>query len=421
MLARITPTGDVKGLRGADLLIEAVPENAALKVRVIGEVLAVLAPDAVLGTNTSTLPITGLAADLHRPADVVGLHFFSPVERMDLVEIVVGAQTSDATLAKAFDVVQQLRKTPIVVNDGRGFFTSRVILTRLLEAASMLGEGISPASVEQASLQAGYPMGTLALLDEVAVSLPHTIHGQFRDEAAKSGTPFVEHPGDAVLAVMVEQENRSGRAAGAGFYDYADGQRGGLWAGLEERVRAFHARRGPPGTAGPAAVQRGAGHRTVPGDRRAALHRRRQRGIPPGHWVPGVDRWRRPVRSWPPRRCHRIRRPGAGTGEPVRAPVHPAPVAAGGRGRGRRCVGPCTRPSTSPSGPRSVPSWTGRPCRLRARLGAGGDTGPGIRGQGRRGRLPWLRARPRPRRTGHRGLPLQRGDDRRGGRQRHGR
>ncbi len=239
VLARITPTGDVEGLRGADLLIEAVPENAALKVRVIGEVLAVLAPDAVLGTNTSTLPITGLAVDLQRPADVVGLHFFSPVERMDLVEIVVGAQTSDATLAKAFDVVQQLRKTPIVVNDGRGFFTSRVILTRLLEAASMLGEGISPASVEQASLQAGYPMGTLALLDEVAVSLPHTIHGQFRDEAAKSGAPFVEHPGDVVLAVMVEQENRSGRAAGAGFYDYADGRRGGLWAGLEERFGPF--------------------------------------------------------------------------------------------------------------------------------------------------------------------------------------
>jgi len=235
VLARINPVDTVAGLAGADLVIEAVFEDPELKARVFGEIAGALAPGALLASNTSTLPITDLARAVDRPQDFIGLHFFSPAERMELVEIIVGEQTSDATLAKAFDVVLQLGKTPIVVGDGRGFFTSRVIITRLLEATAMLGEGIAAASIEQASLQAGYPVGTLALLDELTLTLPHKIFGQFRDAARRSGAAFAEHPGDAVLATMIDEASRPGRAAGAGFYDYRDGRRAGLWPGLEVR------------------------------------------------------------------------------------------------------------------------------------------------------------------------------------------
>lgn len=235
VLQRITATASVSDLAGADLVVEAVFEDPELKKRVFGEVLDVVAADSVLGTNTSTLPITDLAHGVSRPEDFIGLHFFSPVERMDLVEIIVGEKTSDATLAKTFDIVLQMRKTPIVVGDGRGFFTSRVILQRLVEAAAMVGEGVDPQSIEQASVQAGYPVGTLALLDELTLSLPLKIRGQFREAAEQAGVPLVEHPGDAVLTAMVEELGRPSRAAGAGFYDYEDGRRGAIWSGLRER------------------------------------------------------------------------------------------------------------------------------------------------------------------------------------------
>lgn len=235
VLARITATGEVSDLSGADLVIEAVFEDPDLKKRVFGEVLDVVAPDSVLGTNTSTLPITDLADGVSRPEDFIGLHFFSPVERMDLVEIIVGEKTSDATLAKAFDIALQMRKTPIVVGDGRGFFTSRVILQRLVEAAAMVGEGVDPQSIEQASVQAGYPVGTLALLDELTLSLPLKIRGQFREAAEQAGVPLADHPGDAVLTAMVEELGRPSRVAGAGFYDYERGRRGAIWSGLRER------------------------------------------------------------------------------------------------------------------------------------------------------------------------------------------
>lgn len=233
VLARITPTAEVTDLAGADLVIEAVFEDPNLKAKVFTDVLPVLAPDAVLASNTSTLPITELATAVDRPEDFIGLHFFSPVERMELVEIIVGERTSDATLAKAFDIVRQLGKTPIVVKDGRGFFTSRVILTRLLEAAAMLGEGISPTSIERASLRAGYPVGTLALLDELTLTLPHTIFGQFRDDARRRGADFLEHPGDTVLGTMIDA-GRPGRKAGKGFYDYVDDRRTSPWPGLDQ-------------------------------------------------------------------------------------------------------------------------------------------------------------------------------------------
>lgn len=234
VLGRILPTADVADLAGADLVIEAVFEDAALKKRVFAEVIDVVAPDALLGSNTSTLPVTDLADGVPRPDDFIGLHFFSPVERMDLVEIIVGDKTSDATLAKAFDIARQMRKTPIVVGDGRGFFTSRVILQRLVEAAAMVGEGVDPYSIEQASTQAGYPVGTLALLDELTLSLPLKIRGQFREVAEAAGAPLPEHPGDAVLTRMVDTLGRPSRVAGAGFYDYVDGTRAEVWSGLAE-------------------------------------------------------------------------------------------------------------------------------------------------------------------------------------------
>ncbi|MCX2929335.1 3-hydroxyacyl-CoA dehydrogenase NAD-binding domain-containing protein [Mycobacterium sp. CVI_P3] len=234
ILARITPTADVADLSGCDLVIEAVFEDPDLKAKVFGEVVDIVSPDALLCSNTSTLPISALARSVGRSADFIGLHFFSPVERMELVEIIVGERTSDATVAKAFDVVRQLGKTPIVVGDGRGFFTSRVILSRLLEAAAMVGEGIAPMSIEQASQQAGYPVGTLALLDELTLTLPHKIYGQFREEAQRTGAEFAEHPGDRVLESMIDDAKRAGRAAGAGFYEYVEGKRAGLWPGLEE-------------------------------------------------------------------------------------------------------------------------------------------------------------------------------------------
>jgi 3-hydroxyacyl-CoA dehydrogenase/enoyl-CoA hydratase/3-hydroxybutyryl-CoA epimerase len=234
VLARITATDGVDAAAGADLLIEAVFEDTELKKKVYAEVEPVLAPDAVLASNTSTLPITGLADGVSRPEDFIGLHFFSPVDKMPLLEIVVGEKTSDATIAKAVDIAMQIKKTPIVVNDSRGFFTSRVIGTFLGEAAAMVGEGAAPASVEQAGLQAGYPTGPLALIDEVSLTLSRRIREEARAAAAAAGTDFPEHPSFPVFDRMVVDHERGGRAAGAGFYDYADGKRAGLWEGLSE-------------------------------------------------------------------------------------------------------------------------------------------------------------------------------------------
>ncbi len=235
LLRRITPTDSYADLAGCDLVIEAVFESAALKKQVFGEVAPVVAPGALLCSNTSTLPITALGEGVDRPGDVVGLHFFSPVDRMPLVEIVRGRATSDAALARAFDVAVALRKTPIVVNDGRGFFTSRVISTFLNEGVAMLAEGVDPQTIEQASAQAGYPAPVLQLMDELTLTLPRRI----RDEArAAAGSAYVPHPAEAVLDRMVEEFGRKGRSAGAGFYDYENGRRTRLWPGLRTELGA---------------------------------------------------------------------------------------------------------------------------------------------------------------------------------------
>lgn len=234
ILGRITPTDQAELAAGADLVIEAVFEDSDLKKSVYAEIEPFIDPDALFASNTSTLPISGLADGVSKPTNFIGMHFFSPVDKMPLLEIVVGSQTSDAAIARAVDVGQAIKKTPIVVNDSRGFFTSRVIGTFLSEAAALLGEGISAPSIEQAALQAGYPTGPLALLDEVSLTLSRRIREEARAAAAQTGTTLTEHPSFVVIDQMVVEHNRGGRTAGGGFYDYADGKRVGLWPALVE-------------------------------------------------------------------------------------------------------------------------------------------------------------------------------------------
>ena len=230
LLARITPTDDNAALAGCDLVIEAVFESPDLKKKIFGEIESIVAPDALLASNTSTLPITDLATGVKRPRDFIGLHFFSPVDKMPLVEIVRGKETSPEALARAIDVVQQIRKTPIVVEDSRGFFTSRVIGCFLNEAVAMLGEGVSPVMIERAGLAAGYPAGPLQLVDELTLTLPLKIAAQYE---AAAGEGYVAHHAVAILQTLVDA-GRPGRSGGAGFYDYADKSRGALWPGLFE-------------------------------------------------------------------------------------------------------------------------------------------------------------------------------------------
>ena len=235
LLGRITPTDDYADLAGCDLVIEAVFESPALKKEVFAEVAKVVEPDALLCSNTSTLPITLLAEGVDRPDDFIGLHFFSPVDKMPLIEIIRGERTSDATLARAFDVAVGLRKTPIVVNDSRGFFTSRVISTFLNEGVAMLAEGIDPQTIEQASSQAGYPAPVLQLMDELTLTLPLKIRNEARTAA---GDGYVPHPAEAVLDRLVEEFDRKGRSSGAGFYEYEKGRRTRLWPGLRTELSA---------------------------------------------------------------------------------------------------------------------------------------------------------------------------------------
>ncbi len=231
VLARITPTDDYAQLEGCDLVVEAVFEKVSLKHEVFKDTEGVVAPDALLGSNTSTLPITILADGVQRKQDFIGLHFFSPVDKMPLLEIIRGEQTSDEALARALDYAAQIKKTPIVVNDSRGFFTSRVIGTFVNEAIAMLGEGIAPSTIEQATTQAGYPVGALQLADELNMELFQKIRNESKEAA---GDSYVGHPSEAIVDKMVEL-GRPGRLRGAGFFDYDEnGKRVGLWPGLAD-------------------------------------------------------------------------------------------------------------------------------------------------------------------------------------------
>jgi len=237
LLGRITPTADAKDFAGVDFVIEAVFESQELKHKVFGEIEDIVEPNAVLGSNTSTLPITGLATGVKRQEDFIGIHFFSPVDKMPLVEIIKGEKTSDDALARVFDYTLAIGKTPIVVNDSRGFYTSRVIGTFINEALAMLGEGVEPASIEHAGTQAGYPAPPLQLSDELNMELMHKIAVATRKGVEDAGRVHVPHPAEAVVEKMIAL-GRPSRLAGAGFYAYTDGKRTQLWPGLRAEFKS---------------------------------------------------------------------------------------------------------------------------------------------------------------------------------------
>jgi len=233
LLGLIKPTTNYDDLKGADLVIEAVFESRDIKAEVTRKSEPMLAEGGIYGSNTSTLPITGLAEASAKPDNFIGIHFFSPVDKMQLVEIIMGKKTSDETLAKAMDYVKQIRKTPIVVNDSRGFYTSRCFGTYVGEGIAMLGEGVPPAMIENAGKMTGMPMAPLALNDEVALDLAYKVREQTKKDL---GDKYVPGPADQLLEEMVVKLGRVGKKAGKGFYDYpADGKKK-LWPGLAELV-----------------------------------------------------------------------------------------------------------------------------------------------------------------------------------------
>ncbi|WP_367111487.1 3-hydroxyacyl-CoA dehydrogenase NAD-binding domain-containing protein [uncultured Psychrobacter sp.] len=232
LLNRIQPTTSYDDLADCDLVIEAVFENREIKAKCTEQSEAIIPKSAVYASNTSTLPITGLAKASARPKQFIGLHFFSPVDKMPLVEIIMGEQTDDKTLAKAFDYVVQIGKTPIVVNDSRGFYTSRVFGTYVSEGIAMLGEGIHPRSIEVAGLKTGMPMPPLALQDEVSLSLALHVSEQQQLDMQSEGKPVVVRPSYETLKTLVKKYNREGKKNGKGFYEYPEDGDKYLWPKL---------------------------------------------------------------------------------------------------------------------------------------------------------------------------------------------
>tara|TARA_R110002111_G_scaffold131345_3_gene196375 strand:- start:215 stop:2365 length:2151 start_codon:yes stop_codon:yes gene_type:complete len=232
-LGRIKASDSAADLEGCDLVIEAVFEDSDLKAKVTAEAEPKLVNNGIFASNTSTIPITQLAEASAKPENFIGLHFFSPVDKMMLVEIIVGEKTSDETLARAFDYVQQIGKIPVVVNDSRGFFTSRVFGTFVNEGISMLGEGIHPSSIENAGLLAGMPVGPLSISDEVSMTLMQHIRSQSKKDMEAAGGTWKPHPAEAIIDQMVNDHGRKGKAAGAGFYEYPAKGKKYLWPELE--------------------------------------------------------------------------------------------------------------------------------------------------------------------------------------------
>ncbi|MFD4460990.1 3-hydroxyacyl-CoA dehydrogenase NAD-binding domain-containing protein [Nocardia sp. NPDC058480] len=236
LLARITPSADAADFKGVDFVIEAVFENPELKNKVFQEIEDIVDVDALLGSNTSTLPITLLSEGVKRSEDFIGIHFFSPVDKMPLVEIIKGKNTSDEALARVYDYTLAIKKTPIVVNDSRGFFTSRVIGTFINEAISMVAEGIDPATIEQAGLQAGYPAAPLKLSDELNFTTMQKIYKETQAAVLAAGGELnaANVATSKVVNSMVDEHKRTGKLGGAGFYEYVDGKATGLWDDLRE-------------------------------------------------------------------------------------------------------------------------------------------------------------------------------------------
>jgi 3-hydroxyacyl-CoA dehydrogenase/enoyl-CoA hydratase/3-hydroxybutyryl-CoA epimerase len=231
ILQRIVTTVDYKDLRGCELVIEAVFEDRKIKADVTARAEAVIGSDAIFASNTSTLPITGLAKSSKRPAQFIGIHFFSPVDKMPLVEVIVGEETGETAIAQALDFVQQIKKTPIVVNDSRGFYTSRVFDVYCREGMLMLSEGVNPALIENVAKHAGMPVGPLAVTDEVTLELSYHVMQQTRKDL---GDAWVETPADTLLTRFVDELGRKGKRYGKGFYDYPEGGKKQLWPGLVE-------------------------------------------------------------------------------------------------------------------------------------------------------------------------------------------
>ena len=234
ILSRITATADYNKLRNCDLIIEAVFEDRDLKGKVTAEAEKIMDSNGVFASNTSTLPITGLAEKSIRPEKFIGIHFFSPVHKMKLVEIIKGDKTNDETIAKAFDYVLKIKKIPIVVNDSRGFYTSRVFSTYPNEGLALLAEGNSPQEIESAGKKAGMPVGPLAVIDEVNIGLVAGIRNQTRKDLAAEGKKLPPGPADPVIDLMTEKLNRLGRANGRGFYEYPDNGKKYLWPELKK-------------------------------------------------------------------------------------------------------------------------------------------------------------------------------------------
>jgi 3-hydroxyacyl-CoA dehydrogenase/enoyl-CoA hydratase/3-hydroxybutyryl-CoA epimerase len=238
ILSRISVTADVNDLEGCDLVVEAVFENRELKATVTKESEAVLDDSAIFASNTSTLPITGLAEASKHPENFVGLHFFSPVDRMKLVEINCGEKTSDETLARAYDFVTQLRKVPIVVNDSRDFYTSRVYESGCDEGAWMLSDGIEPARIENLAQQVGMPVGPLESIDAVSQQLVYSVKHQAKKDFEAEGRDFPagDQPPFQWITRMVEEFDRKGKAYGGGYYEYSTDENGRrhkkIWSGL---------------------------------------------------------------------------------------------------------------------------------------------------------------------------------------------
>ncbi|MDH4047031.1 MAG: 3-hydroxyacyl-CoA dehydrogenase NAD-binding domain-containing protein [Gammaproteobacteria bacterium] len=231
ILKRIVTTDDYAKLSGCELVIEAVFEDRRIKAEVTAKAEAVIGSDAIFASNTSTLPITGLAKASTRPKQFVGIHFFSPVDKMPLVEVIVGEETGETAVAQALDYIQQIRKTPIVVNDSRGFYTSRVFGVYCREGMIMLSEGVNPALIENVAKHAGMPVGPLAVTDEVSLELSYHVMSQTKKDL---GDAYITSPSDAVLIRMVDELDRRGKRFGKGFYDYPEGGKKRLWPGLRE-------------------------------------------------------------------------------------------------------------------------------------------------------------------------------------------